>query len=75
MVTRATMRHLKRLVIAGEDVVVDGRLARVDLDEVQRELDAQVRVAAPGFLEWQQVARRLREKLRGFYSAGLHTCG
>ncbi len=75
VVTRATMRHLKRLVIAGEDVVVDGRLARVDLDEVQRELDAQVRVAAPGFLEWQQVARRLREKLRGFYSAGLHTCG
>ena len=40
-----------------------------------KEFIAQVRAAAPGFLEWQQVARRLREKLRGFYSAGLHSCG
>lgn len=72
---RATARALKRMVIAGRDVVLDGKLARLDLDAVHRELDAQVRKQAPGFLEWQQVARRLREKLRGFYSAGLHACG
>ena len=72
---RATAGMLKRLVIAGRDVVVDGKLARLDLDAVQRELDAQVRHGAAGFLAWQQVAGRLREKLRGFYAAGLHACG
>ena len=72
---RATAAMLRRLVIAGREVVVDGKLARLDLEEVQRELDAQARHGVAGFLEWQQVAGRLREKLRGFYSAGLHACG
>lgn len=72
---RATAAMLKRLVVAGQDVVVDGKLARLDLDAVHRELDAQVRHGAAGFLEWQQIAGRLREKLRGFYAAGLHACG
>ena len=75
LAARATAAMLKRMVIAGDDVVVEGRLARIDLDEVHRELDAQARHGVQDFLNWQKVAQRLREKLRGFYAAGLHACG
>jgi siroheme synthase len=75
LAARATAAMLKRMVIAGDDVVVEGRLARIDLDDVHRELDAQARHGVQDFLNWQQVAQRMREKLRGFYAAGLHACG
>lgn len=75
LVHRATKASMRRLIVGGREIVRDGKLTSVDLDAVHRELDAQVRHAAPAFLDWQQVARRLRDKLRGFYAAGQHACG
>ncbi|MGH6742818.1 MAG: hypothetical protein ACREDY_27950 [Bradyrhizobium sp.] len=75
VVRRATSRHLKQLVVDGRDVVSDGALTGINLDEVQTELDAQVRHGMPEFNSWQQVAGRYREKLRTFYGSGLHRCG
>jgi cytosine/adenosine deaminase-related metal-dependent hydrolase len=75
VVRRATARNLKRLVVAGRDVVRDGTLNGIDLGEIQHELDAQVRHGLPEFSSWQQVSGRLRQKMKTFYAAGLHRCG
>lgn len=75
LVRRATARHMRRLIVAGREVVRDGALCGVDLAQVQAELNAQVRLGLPQFLSWQEVAGRLRQRLRAFYGSGLHRCG
>ena len=72
---RATSRILKRLVVAGGEVVRDGKLLPLDLPGVHAELDRQVRHGASEFSAWQQVSARLRQRLKRFYAAGLHHCG
>lgn len=72
---RATRAHVERLVVAGQDVVRDGALARFDLDAATAELDAQVRAGAEGARAWRQVATRYAAGLRAFYAAGLHRAG
>lgn len=68
---RATRSHVRRLVVAGRDVVRDGTLARLDIGALRTELDAQVRAGAEDARAWRQVARRYAEGLRAFYAAGL----
>jgi cytosine/adenosine deaminase-related metal-dependent hydrolase len=72
---RATARHIESLVVAGREIVRDGRVLGVDLDGAQAELDAQVRHAAPEFRDWLGFSAKLRQRLGGFYAAGLHRCG
>jgi cytosine/adenosine deaminase-related metal-dependent hydrolase len=72
---RATSRILKRLVVAGREVVRDGKLLNLDLSGIHAELDQQARHGASEFNAWQQVSTRLRERLKRFYAAGLHHCG
>lgn len=74
-IRRATAKNLMQLVVAGREIVRDGKLSGIDLGEVQRELNAQVRQGMPEFNSWQQVAGRLRQRLQSFYGAGLHQCG
>lgn len=69
---RATRRHVRELIVAGNHVVRDGRLVGIDLGEAQAELDAQVRAGAADAGSWREVARRYAEGLRAFYAAGLH---
>jgi cytosine/adenosine deaminase-related metal-dependent hydrolase len=75
VVRRATSKHLKQLIVAGRTVVSNGALNGIDLDGIHRELNEQVRHGMPEFKSWQQVSGRLREKLKTFYSSGLHRCG
>ena len=75
VVRRATSAHLKELVVAGRTVVKGGALTGIRLDEVQAELDAQVRRGIPEFKSWQQVSGRLREKMSAYYGSGMHRCG
>ncbi len=75
LVRRATSNHLKQLVVAGRMVVSDGALTGIALDQVQSELNAQVRDGMSRNRPWQQVSDRLRENLKAFYSGGLHRCG
>ena len=75
VVRRATAKILKQLVVAGRDVARDGALTGINLDEIQQELDAQVRHGMPEFKSWQQVSGRVRRKMKTFYAAGLHRCG
>ena len=44
----------------------------IDLPEVERELDAQVRHGAGEYLSWQAAIGGLRHRLGAFYAAGLH---
>jgi cytosine/adenosine deaminase-related metal-dependent hydrolase len=66
---------LKTLVVGGREVARDGKLVSIELDAVERELDAQVRSGASAYRSWREVSDRLGEKLRRFYMAGLHRCG
>jgi cytosine/adenosine deaminase-related metal-dependent hydrolase len=75
LATRATRAHVRRLVVAGREVVRDGRLTGLDLDAARAELDAQVRAGAAEARVWREVARRYAEGLRAFYAAGLHRKG
>ena len=38
-------------------------------------MNAQVRRGMPEFKSWQQVAGRFREKMKVYYSSGMHHCG
>jgi cytosine/adenosine deaminase-related metal-dependent hydrolase len=75
LVHRGTSSILRELIVAGRNVAKDGKLAGVDLDAAQFELDAQVRHGASEFRSWREVSGRLGNKLRAFYTAGLHRCG
>jgi cytosine/adenosine deaminase-related metal-dependent hydrolase len=68
---RATRGHVRRLVVAGREVVRDGRLTGLDLDAARAELDAQVRLGVPEAAAWRAVAQRYAAGLRAFYGAGL----
>jgi cytosine/adenosine deaminase-related metal-dependent hydrolase len=75
LVRRATSAHLKQLVVAGRTVVSDGALTGIDLEQIQSELNAQMRDGMSRNRPWQQISDRFKENLRAFYSSGLHRCG
>ncbi|WP_270934968.1 amidohydrolase family protein [Falsiroseomonas oryzae] len=75
LAARATRAHVRRLVVAGRDVVRDGRLVSFDLPGAAAELDAQVRAGAAEARAWREVSRRYADGLRAFYAAGLHRQG
>ena len=75
LLTRATSRHVRELLVAGRKVVSDGALAGLDLPAAEGELmDRARRVAAitPGQLAGRQ---RLREAVRACYADGRHLEG
>jgi cytosine/adenosine deaminase-related metal-dependent hydrolase len=72
---RATRRHIDHLVVAGREVVRGGNVMGADLPALEQELQAQLRHAAAEFADWQQVSRRVQDRLGAFYAAGLHQCG
>ncbi len=66
---RMSARHIRRLVVAGREVVVDGRCATVDVPALEKSLTAAARAAARS-----DTARidRLRAGVEGYYAAGHH---
>ena len=74
LVHRASDPHIARMVVAGREIVRDGAVLGVDLPEIERELDSQVRAGASESRSWQQVGGRIRDRMQKFYAAGLHHC-
>ena len=74
LIHRATKQHIARMLVAGREIVRDGRVLGVDLPGIERELDSQVRAGADEFRSWQQVSTRIRDRMHEFYAAGLHHC-
>ena len=75
LLTRASARHVRRLVVAGREVVRDGSLAGLDLAAMESELiDRGRRVAA---IDPEQASRwrRRREAVRAYYAGGRHLDG
>ena len=72
VLTRATSRHVRDLLVAGRRVVGDGVLIGLDLPDAEREfMDRARRIAV---LDAGQAAchRRRREAVRTYYSVGHH---
>ena len=66
---RATMAHVERLIVAGREIVRDGKLTGVDLEATETALRAAYRDAMPGrapFLDaWAPLERSVAEFYRG----------
>lgn len=75
LLTRATSRHVRDLLVAGRWVVGNGVLIGLDLPDAEREfMDRARRIAA---LDAEQAARhrRRREGVRAYYAGRHHLCG
>ena len=66
---RMSAKHVRRLVIAGRDVVVEGRCVTVDVPALEKSLMATAR-AQP--LPDTAAMERLREGVRHYYGCGHH---
>lgn len=70
ILTRATRRHIRRLIVGGRTVVSDGRCVTVDLPALEAELIAEARAA------WQTPPGSRDEMMahvRRYYRCGCHT--
>ena len=72
VLTRATSRHVRHLLVAGRAVVGNGALIGLDLADAEREfMDRARRTAAIGSEESARFRRR-RETVRAYYAGGHH---
>jgi cytosine/adenosine deaminase-related metal-dependent hydrolase len=72
LMARGTAAHITGLIVAGREVIRQGRLTGIDLVAVHRELAAQTRAAAPERAAHHPFIGRHRTRLRAFYGAGGH---
>ena len=72
LLTRATSAHVRHLVVDGRDVVRDGRLANLDLADMESELMARARKAALIPPDQPPRDRRRREAVRRYYAERHH---
>ena len=72
MLTRATSRHVQSLLVAGREVVSDGALTGLDLEDAERELMERARRMAA--MDTEQVGRhrQRRDAVRAYYAGGRH---
>jgi cytosine/adenosine deaminase-related metal-dependent hydrolase len=71
---RATAGHVARLIVAGEEIVRDGRLTRVDLDAAESELRRQYRANMPSRAAFLQAWGELEPAVAGHYRDSLGCC-
>ena len=72
LLTRATSGHVRHLIVDGRDVVRDGRLANLDLGEMEAELMARARKEARIPPDQPARDRRRREAVRRYYAERRH---
>jgi cytosine/adenosine deaminase-related metal-dependent hydrolase len=71
---RATGAHVTRLIVAGEEIVRDDRLTRVDLDANEAALRAEFRTKAPSRAAFLRAWGDLEPAVAEFYRTGLGCC-
>jgi cytosine/adenosine deaminase-related metal-dependent hydrolase len=69
VLARASARHIRRVVVAGREVVRDGRLTGVDLAALERALAAAARREAPAMAALRPLIRRHQERLGRHFAA------
>ncbi|HEY1783453.1 MAG TPA: amidohydrolase family protein [Roseiarcus sp.] len=71
---RSTAAHVAELIVAGEQVVHDGRLARVDLKAAEAELRRQYRAGTPSRAPFLAAWAALEPAAAQYYRSGLGCC-
>ncbi len=71
---RAKAAHVVRLIVAGEEIVRDGRLVRVDLDSSEAELRRQYRTKMPSRAAFLEAWGSLEPAVAEHYRNGLGCC-
>jgi len=72
---RARASDVRSLIVAGREIVADGRVRGIDLDSVERELGAQLRTHAEGMAQFRPLLLRYQAALERFYRGGGHLKG
>jgi len=73
VLARATAEHVRRLIVAGREVVAEGKLVGLDLAAAERALAAEARRLAEPLMALRPTLAAYQEGLRRFYRAGGHT--
>lgn len=71
---RATAAHVARLIVAGKEIVRDGRLTQVDLAAAEGELRRQYRANMPSRAAFLEAWVDLEPAVAGHYRDGLGCC-
>jgi cytosine/adenosine deaminase-related metal-dependent hydrolase len=71
---RATAAHVASLIVAGEEVVRDGRLTRVDLQATEAELRRQYRTNAPLRAAFLAAWNAFKPAAAQYYQSGVGCC-
>jgi cytosine/adenosine deaminase-related metal-dependent hydrolase len=71
---RANAAHVASLIVAGEEVVRDGRLTRVDLEGAEAELRRQYRANAPSRAPFLAAWNALEPAAAQYYQSGVGCC-
>jgi cytosine/adenosine deaminase-related metal-dependent hydrolase len=72
LLTRATRKHIRRLVVGGRTVVADGRCVTVDRPALEAELIAEARAAWDRSPPDDALPRDLKKHIRHYYGCGCH---
>jgi 5-methylthioadenosine/S-adenosylhomocysteine deaminase len=72
VLSRASARHVKALVIDGVEIVRDGQVLGVDVPAIEAELVAQAKAVAQDYVAAQPMLETLQQTLRQCYRDGLH---
>jgi cytosine/adenosine deaminase-related metal-dependent hydrolase len=72
LVTRAANRFVKRVYVAGREIVRDGKLLGIDLDAAEKELLMQVRASRQHMEDIRPVLQRSQKTLEAFFRSGGH---
>ncbi len=72
LLTRATSRHVRGLLVAGREVVSDGALTGLDLAGTEQELMERARQTATADTGQSFRNRRRRDAVRAYYAGGRH---
>jgi cytosine/adenosine deaminase-related metal-dependent hydrolase len=72
LLTRATRKHIKRLVVGGRVIVEDGRCVSVDLPGLEATLNAQARETFGALPPDDEATVQMRRAVRRYYGCGCH---
>jgi hypothetical protein len=71
---RATAAHVASLIVAGDEIVRDGQLTRVDLEAAEAELRRQYRANAPSRAPFLAAWNALEPATAQHYRSGVGCC-
>jgi len=75
VLTRACNRYVDRVIVAGREIVRDGRVLGVDMERLEQELIDQARAAGRQMRDLKPVLDRSQRTLDAFYRSDRHAGG